>query len=476
MRTVIPSRSILAVPFLAFATGLAAAGPGAAADAGSPAQPPVSQSNTAKPSRYVITDYGAVADAATLNTAAIQKAIDAAAAAGGGVAEIPEGRFLSGSIFLKKGVELRLDEGAVLLGSQNIDDYPKEQTRIEGHFQAWRMALVNAQGMDHVRIGGSGQLNGNGAPFWAQFRARIRADRTTTNLDVERPRLVFIDRCADVRVEGISLQDSGFWNLHLYHCSDVAIAGVRINAPVRTQGNPIGSPSTDGIDVDSCQNVTIRGCHISDGDDDIALKGSKGPFAAEDADSPPDENILIEDCEFGNGSGVLTCGSEATIVRNVTVRHCKLTGRGSVLTLKLRQDTPQHYTDITIDGITAVGAGRLLNVSPWMQYFDLQGQLPPARVVDRIVIRNVKGSFNQVGSLRGTAGDSIGKISLENIDVTVANPTLSLGPVKGITLKNVVVNGRPYELPPELGPLALPGARQTASPAGVTPGPATAPQ
>ena len=174
MRTVIPSRSILAVPFLAFATGLAAAGPGAAADAGSPAQPPVSQSNTAKPSRYVITDYGAVADAATLHTAAIQKAIDAAAAAGGGVAEIPEGRFLSGSIFLKKGVELRLDEGAVLLGSQNIDDYPKEQTRIEGHFQAWRMALVNAQGMDHVRIGGSGQLNGNGAPFWAQFRARIR--------------------------------------------------------------------------------------------------------------------------------------------------------------------------------------------------------------------------------------------------------------------------------------------------------------
>src|SRR5208283_5276294 len=121
------------------------------------------------------------------------------------------------------------------------------------------------------------------------------ADRTTTNLDVERPRLVFVDRCSDVRVEGITLQDSGFWNLHLYHCSGVAITGVRINAPDRTQTNPIGSPSTDGIDVDSCQNVTIRGCNISDGDDDIALKGSKGPLADKDADSPPDENILIED-------------------------------------------------------------------------------------------------------------------------------------------------------------------------------------
>ena len=455
MRTVIPTRSILA----GLVAGLAAAIRFAAADAGSPPQPSFSQPNTAQPGRYLITDYGAIADGATLNTSAIQKAIDAAAVAGGGVAEIPKGRFLSGSIFIKKGVELRLDDGAVLLGSQNIDDYPREQTRIEGHFQTWRMALVNAQGMDHVRMGGSGQLNGNGAPFWAQFRARIRADRATKNLDVERPRLVFIDRCSDVRVEGISLQDSGFWNLHLYHCSDVAITGVRINAPDRTQSNPIGSPSTDGIDLDSCQNVTIRGCSISDGDDDIALKGSKGPFAAKDADSPPDDNILIEDCEFGNGSGVLTCGSEATIVRNVTVRNCKLSGHGSVLTLKLRQDTPQHYTNITIDGITAVGAGRLLNVSPWMQYFDLQGQPPPTRVVDQIVIRNVTGTFNQIGSLRGAAGDSISEVSLENIDVKVANPSLNLGPVKNITLKNVVVNGRTYELPAGGEPVALPGAR-----------------
>ncbi len=458
MSIVIPSRLVLIRPCLALVAGLAATAPVAAVDAGLSPQPPVSQANTAQSGHYVITDYGAVADGATLNTPAIQKAIDAAAAAGGGVAEIPRGRFLSGSIFLKKGVELRLDDGAVLLGSQNIDDYPKQRTRIEGHFQAWRMALVNAQGMDRVRMGGSGQLNGNGAPFWAQFRARIRADRTTTNLDVERPRLVFIDRCSDVRVEGISLQDSGFWNLHLYHCSDVAITGVRINAPDRAQVST-GSPSTDGIDVDSCRNVTIRGCSISDGDDDIVLKGSKGPFADKDADSPPDENILVEDCDIGNGSGVLTCGSEATIVRNVTVRNCRLSGRGSVLTLKLRQDTPQHYTDITIDGITATGGGRLLNVSPWMQYFDLQGQLPPARVVDRIVIRNVTGKFNQLGTLRGTAGDSIGDVSLENIDATVSNPSLNLGPVRNFTLKNVVVNGRPYELPPEQKPVALPPAR-----------------
>ena len=455
MKPVTPFRSILAGPCLALIAALAAAAPVA----------------IAQPGHYLITDYGAVADGATLNTSAIQRAIDAAASAGGGVAEIPKGRFLSGSIFLKKGVELHLDDGAVLLGSQNIDDYPKQQTRIEGHFQPWRMALVNVQQMDHVRIDGSGQLNGNGAVYWAQFRARFQANRNTTNLDVERPRLVFIDRCSDVRVDGISLQDSGFWNLHLYHCNDVVITGVRINTPDRSQGNLIGSPSSDGIDVDSCQNVTIRGCNISDGDDDIALKGSKGPLADKDADSPPDENILIEDCEFGSGSGVLTCGSEATIVRNVTVRNCKLTGRGSVLMLKLRQDTPQHYTNITIDGITAVDAGRLLSVSPWMQYFDLKGQPPPDRVVDQIVIRNVTGKFNQIGSMRGTAGDTIGDVSLENIDVTVGNPTFNLGPVKNFTLKNVIVNGKPYELPPEQKPIPVPGPRQTPPPARAAPAP-----
>ena len=151
------------------------------------------------------------------------------ALAGGGVVEIPKGTFLSGSIFLKQGVELFLDDGAVLLGSQNISDYPKQTTRIEGHFQPWRMALVNVQNMDHVRIGGTGQLNGNGAPFWAAFRS---APRGTANLDVERPRLMFVDHCADVRIEDIALQDSGFWNIHLYHCHDVLLQGLRINAPV----------------------------------------------------------------------------------------------------------------------------------------------------------------------------------------------------------------------------------------------------
>ena len=177
----------------------------------------------AMPKRYSILEFGAVADRTTLNTASIQKAIDTAVATGGGVVVIPRGTFASGSLFLKAGVALWLDEGAVLFGSGNIEDYPKRETRIEGHFEPWRMALVNAQGLDRVRIGGPGRLDGNGVPFWQAFWQRRKENPKCTNLEVERPRLLFIDRCRDVRIEGLALQDSGFWNLHLYRCRDVLI-------------------------------------------------------------------------------------------------------------------------------------------------------------------------------------------------------------------------------------------------------------
>ena len=393
--------------------------------------------------RFVISDFGAVADAKTINTAAIQQAIDAAAV-GGGVVVIPKGTFRSGSIFLKNGVALTLDEGAVLLGSNRIEDYPKRETRIEGHFEPWRLALVNAQHMDRVRIGGKGKIDGNGILFWAAFWQRRKENPRCTNLEVERPRLMFIDRCKDVRVEGLALQDSGFWNLHLYRCDGVVIEGLRITAP--TSG-PILGPSTDGIDIDSSRNVTVRTCFIAVNDDNIALKGSKGPLADKDTYSPPVENIVVEDCVFGDGNGVITCGSEATIVRHVRVRNCTVAGRTNLLTLKLRPDTPQHYSDIVIDGIKLSGTGRIFQVAPWTQFFDLKGQPAPSRTVENITIKNISGDYRTLGSLRGNPGDTIRNFTLENITLKLEDEKLALGVVKNVTLKNVVVNGQPYAWP-----------------------------
>jgi polygalacturonase len=420
--------------------------------------------------RFSIPDFGAVADGKTINTAAIQKAIDQAAGAGGGVVEIPAGTFRSGSIFLKKGVELFLAENAVLLGSTNIEDYPKMETRIEGHFEPWRMALVNATQLDGLRISGKGVLDGNGITFWAQFWQRRRENPKCTNLEVERPRLMFIDRCKDVRVEGISLRYSGFWNLHLYRCSDVVIDGLTITAPTRhtqhrnymtkeilkgmekdssTRNQPVKDnilgPSTDGIDIDSSQKVTVRNCYISVNDDNIALKGSKGPLADQDKDSPPVEDILIENCEFGDGNGMVTCGSEATRVRNVTVKNCTISGDATMLTLKLRPDTPQHYENILIDGIKLSGEGRLINVAPWTQFFDLKGHAPPKRTVNNITIRNISGTFHTFGTLRGNPGDTLRDFTFENIDLKLADPKFQPGEVTNFVTRYVVVNGEPFQ-------------------------------
>jgi alpha-L-rhamnosidase len=164
------------------------------------------------------------------------------------------------------------------------------------------------------------------------------------------------------------------------------------------------------------------------------------------------ENILVEDCEMGDGNGLITCGSEATTIRNVTVRNCTMSGRATLLTLKLRPDTPQHYEHIVMDGITLAGTGRLINCAPWTQFFDLQGQRPPSRQVNDITLRNIRGEYGAFGTLRGNPGDVLRDITLENIDVKFTGPQansdrLTLGETQNTVVKNVTVNGKPYALP-----------------------------
>ena len=118
--------------------------------------------NAAESNRVSIAAVGAVGDGVMLNTPVIQKAIDQLATNGGGTLVIPPGEFLTGAIFLKPGVNLHLDQGAVLRGSTNIEDYPALETRIEGHAQVWRPALVNAKKVDHLRITGEGAMPGRG--------------------------------------------------------------------------------------------------------------------------------------------------------------------------------------------------------------------------------------------------------------------------------------------------------------------------
>ncbi|RYE30591.1 MAG: exopolygalacturonase, partial [Sphingobacteriaceae bacterium] len=394
-----------------------------------------------KAKRYNIAEYGAIGNGIKLNTSAIQAVIDDCAKNGGGTVVIPKGVFLSGAIFLKPGVNIEIMQDGVLKGSTNIEDYPKVITRIEGHFEPWRTALLNGDKVDHLRITGKGSLDGSGEPFWKLFYSRRTADPKTTNLSVERPRLTFIQNSHDVKISGISFINSGFWNLHLYHDQNVTVDNCRFIAPHGAVPDD-HAPSSDGIDVDSSQDITINNCFFSVGDDDIALKGSKGPFAMNDKDSPPVERIRITNCVFEAGGGVMTCGSEATIVRDVKIEHC--TARGTnVLQLKLRPDTPQQYENISLNDITMEGSSTLLKIAPWTQYFDLKGQAPPKSVVRNISISNVKGSGASMGVLKANPGTSFGSFTVKNADLQLKNTNFTPLRFAGFKLENVMVNGKP---------------------------------
>jgi alpha-L-rhamnosidase len=261
------------------------------------------------------------------------------------------------------------------------------------------------------------------------------------NVGVPRARLALIENSRDVKIEGITFKDSQFWNLHIYNCDGVAVGKTRFEVPDDYKQ----APSTDGIDLDSSRNVTIDGCFFSVTDDCIAAKGSKGPHAMEDTDSPPVEHIRIRNCVYKRGGGVLTLGSEATIVRDVVVENCRIIGNVRIATLKLRPDTPQHYEDITFRNITSEAtASTILSVQPWSQYANLQGEAPPHSVVRNLSFIGIKGHYTAFGTIRPNPGQTeISNISFKDFDVVLQQEKLAATGVKGLKFENVIVNGQP---------------------------------
>jgi alpha-L-rhamnosidase len=153
------------------------------------------------------------------------------------------------------------------------------------------------------------------------------------------------------------------------------------------------------------------------------------------------ENIIVEDCDFDSGHGMVTCGSEATIVRRLRVRNCRVGADVPIVRLKLRPDTPQLYEDFVFDGIVAKDAQSIFDVKPWTQFFDLAGHEPPKSIVRGVLVRNITGSFRTLGELRGNDGGEIADVVLENIDVTAADAHLKVDGERAVRFHNVKVNG-----------------------------------
>ena len=322
---------------------------------------------SAEAKRFVVTDFGVVRDSTLLQTEALQRVIELAAEAGGTVV-IPPGTFLSGSLFFRPGTHLFLEKGAVLKGSDDISDYAVVPVHIEGVLQPYVAALVNAYGCDGFSVRGEGVIDGNGLRFWQAFWARRRENPACTNLEVRRPRLFYAAGSRNVLLEGVTLRNPGFWTTHFYKCGYVRVKDVVISAP----HEPVAAPSSDGIDLDGCNDVHITGCSFRGWDDLIALKGGKGPRADRDPDNAPNANILVENCRFGPGAAMLTFGSECIGARNVILRNCEGAGTARMLWLKMRPDTPHDYEYILAEGVTGT-VGTVLYVHPWTQFADLQG-------------------------------------------------------------------------------------------------------
>jgi hypothetical protein len=257
--------------------------------------------------------YGAVGNGFTPATAAIQRTIDACAVAGGGLVVFQPGSYLTGALFIKSRVHLRVDKGVTLLGTQDESEYPIIPTRVAGIEMPWPAALLNINGQQDVEISGEGTVDGQGEFWWKKYWAlrkqyEARGIRWAADYDCQRVRLLVAFNSKDVTVSGLHLRRSGFWTVQVTYCDRVTVDGITIADNAVIDG--VKGPSTDGVDIDSSSHVLVQGCDIDNNDDDICLK------AGRDYDglrvNRPTEYVVIRRNTIRRGGGVISFGSETS--------------------------------------------------------------------------------------------------------------------------------------------------------------------
>ena len=403
---------------------------------------------------YHVTDYGVVNDG-KLHTTEMQALINKVASEGGGVIVIPEGTYMTGAIFFKQGVHLHLYDGATLMGSSDPSDYPIIKTRIEGETCLYYSALINADGLDGFTISGKGTIDGNGYTFWKHFWERRSWNPQCTNKDEQRPRLVYISNSKNVQIDGVKLQNSAFWTTHIYNSENVKLLRLHIYSPEK----PVKAPSTDAIDLDVVKNVLVKDCYMSVNDDAVAIKGGKGPYAdywrtpyeGIDINKYPEmigdgsnENIIIEDCEYGFCHGCLTLGSESVYDHNIILRRIKVTEANNLLWLKMRPDTPQTYEYVMVEDIEGNGKNFLL-VAPWTQFYDLKGwESIPMSYSNHITMRNITFDCNVFFNVKQNEDQyHLSNFTFENLAITAQNTEFHQEYVENFTVKNVKAEKKP---------------------------------
>ncbi len=311
---------------------------------------------------FSITDYGAVGDGHTKNTKAFADAIDVCAQAGGGRVVVPAGVWLTGAIELKSNLNMHLEQGAVIMFSENYDDFPLIRTTWEGRQRVQCMSPLYGKNLENIAITGEGIIDGAGQAWrpvkkfkmtdrqWKELVAsggvlneagdmwwptkealngpRILASlQRKDNVTLEdyarvrsylRPVMVALVQCKNVLLEGPTFQNSPAWNIHPLMCENMIIRNINVR-------NPWYSQNGDGLDLESCRNVIVTNCRFDVGDDAICLKSGRDEYSRRRG--KPSENIVVTDCTVYHGHGGFVVGSEMSGgVRNIFVRNCTFIG------------------------------------------------------------------------------------------------------------------------------------------------------
>ena len=368
-------------------------------------------------SAFNVREYGATGDGQTPDSQAIQKAIDSGAAHGGGTVYLPAGQYLTGSLFLRNNITLHLDAGAVILGSENPEDYPIIHSRWEGKHQDTYAPLIGGDHLHNISVTGRGTIDGCGAVWW-----KAKEENT---LAYPRPRLISFSDCTNVLIEGITAINSPSWTINPIHCQNVNIHAVTII-------NPADSPNTDGIDPDSCRLVRISDCYVSVGDDCITIKS--GTEHEHPDRYAPCRDITITNCTLERGHGGVVIGSEMSGgVKNVVISNCVFIGTDRGIRIKTRRGRGGTIEDIRVsnlvmDGVLCpftmnlyyhIGERGNLNVSDKNPRSVNDGTPRLRRIhFSHITAREVK---HAAGFLYGLAEMPLEDISLSDISISISD-------------------------------------------------------
>jgi polygalacturonase len=276
----------------------------------------------AVPGLFNARDFGATGGGHQLDTRAIQTAIDACAASGGGVLYLPPGKYLSGTIFLKSNVSLVLETGAVLLGSANRGDYPSVQPGLRSYTDVYvHQSLIYGENLDRVAILGHGVIDGQGVQFHGPFRTR--------------PYIIRLVNCTNVEVADVHLKDSPMWVQHYLACSDVHLHGLTVRSTCNA--------NNDGIDIDACERVLISDCNIVSGDDSIVLKSTTSRSC---------RDVTVTNCILSSRCNAFKLGTESVGgFQNITFSNCAVydTGLSGIALESVDGGILEH---VNVSGIT----------------------------------------------------------------------------------------------------------------------------